>query len=164
VPPTPTAIRYSTDKLEIGCSISRQNIRAGEAVTLSALQSPAGPSVRYRFNHGDGTQDPVAVSQAYYATPGTYQVTLDWFFLGSIGTVPCGTVTVSGASAPATTASTTYIGLTRDQAISRAGVNGYRLVRLVREDGVVYRAASDSRGDRLNIEIDNGRVTSAFAG
>lgn len=136
---------------------------------LQATQSVTGPDIRYRFNHGDGTLDPNPVSQAYYAQPGTYPISLEWFFQGTIGNVACGTVKVAAAQAavnsnPQVVTLSEFLGLGRDQAVAQAANRGFAIIRLTREDSVRYVISNDFRQDRLNLELDNGRVSRASVG
>lgn len=140
-----------------------------ETITLSATQSIAGLDIRYRFNHGDGSLDPNAISLAQYLYPGSYVVSLDWFFGGLVGTVQCGTVNVSGSSTPTLTQAQVvnlaeFLGLGREQAVAQAANRGFAIIRLTREDSTRYSVTNDYRLDRLNIELDNGRVSSASVG
>jgi hypothetical protein len=91
--PTPTP---SVAPVEIGCRIQPDRpVLVGEVLTYTALQDPDDVLVYYVFDHGDGTRDPRQVSQAYYAAPGNYSVTLDWATPSRSGTVFCGVVTVT---------------------------------------------------------------------
>jgi len=54
-------------------------------------------------------------------------------------------------------------GLTREQAEAAAEAAGYT-VRVTREDDESYAMTMDYRTDRINIELDGGRVTRAYIG
>lgn len=54
-------------------------------------------------------------------------------------------------------------GLTREQAEAAAEAAGYT-VRVVREDDESYAMTMDYRTDRINIELDDGKVTRAYIG
>lgn len=54
-------------------------------------------------------------------------------------------------------------GLTREQAETAAEAAGYT-VRVVREDDESFVMTMDYRTDRINIELDDGRVTRAYVG
>ena len=75
-----------------------------EPLSFTALQSPASANVSYVFDHGDGTLDPGAISNAFYLAPGTYRVVLRWTYAGTTGTVYCGEViVVPGSGTPTPT-------------------------------------------------------------
>lgn len=142
-------------------------MQVGEIITLTATQNPATVPVRYTFDHGDGTLDPNPVSSAYYNSPGTYAVTLRWELNGTRGAISCGTVTVlaSPATAPAPVPTNAdYLGLSENGAVQLAAQRGFSFVRVSRRDNVVYPPTNGVRADRLNIEVDGGRVTSASVG
>jgi len=121
--------------------------------------------VRYTFDHGDGTLDPNPVSSAYYNNPGTYAVTLRWELNGTRGAISCGTVTVLAAPAAAPAPSNAdYLGLSETGAVQLAAQRGFSFVRVARRDNFVYPPNPGVRNDRLNIEVDGGRVTSARVG
>ena len=154
--PTPTPTVPPT--VQIGCTVSNRDIVVGQVITLQATQNPVNVPVAYVFDHGDGTLDPTAQSQAYYRAPGIYQVNLQWAHSGQSGVVGCGTVNVSpnvnlGA----------YIGKTQAQAEALAQSQGLTL-RVVRIDDQVFPGTTDYRLDRVNIEIDNTLVTKAQLG
>jgi hypothetical protein len=144
-------------------------VRVGEIITLTATQNPANVPVRYAFDHGDGTLDPNPVSSAYYNNPGTYAVTLRWELNGTRGAISCGSVTVvaapAAAPAPAPVPSNAdYLGLSENGAVQLAAQRGFSFVRVARRDNFVYPPTNGVRADRLNIEVDGGRVTSAAVG
>ena len=141
-------------------------MQVGEVITLTATQNPAGVPVRYAFDHGDGTIDPNPVSSAYYANPGNYAVTLRWELNGNRGSMPCGTVTViaAPAAAPQVPSNADFLGLSESGAVQLAAQRGFSYVLVSRRDNFVYPPATGVRGDRLNIEVDGGRVTSARVG
>ena len=167
VRPTATPAPPAAGIIEVGCSIiPKRTIQVGEIITLTATQNPAGVPVRYAFDHGDGTLDPNPVSSAYYANPGSYAVTLRWELNGARGSIPCGTVTVLAApAAPSQVPSNAdYLGLSENGAVQLAAQRGFSFVRVARRDNFVYPPAGGTRSDRLNIEVDGGRVTSAWVG
>ena len=153
--------------IEVGCSIiPNRTIQVGEVITLTATQNPANVPVRYAFDHGDGTLDPNPVSSAYYVNPGNYAVTLRWELNGTRGSMPCGTVRVVAApvAAPQVPSNADYIGLSETGAVQLAAQRGFSVVRVARRDSVVYPPVAGGRSDRLNIEVDSGRVTSTHVG
>lgn len=165
--PTPRTTASGIPVIEVGCDVSKRSVQVGEILTLSASQSPAGPPVRYAFDHGDGTVDRRAVSQAYYQRPGTYAVTLFWEIGGSRGSIACGTVSVQAAAAapaPAPLTTNDFIGLSESGAVQLAAQRGYSMVRVARRDSTVYPPRAGTRADRVNIEVDGGVVTSASVG
>lgn len=50
-----------------------------------------------------------------------------------------------------------------EQARKIAGFNGYS-IRVIREDNTDYTVSLDRRFDRINVEIDNGVITSCKIG
>lgn len=92
--PVPTTNTAPT-VVQIGCSISPQRpVQVNEVLTFTAFQSVAGVPVSYVFDHGDGTFDRTAQSNAIYAAPGSYNVRLNWSWAGQNGSTFCGTVRV----------------------------------------------------------------------
>lgn len=79
----------------INCSLSKTSAAVGEVLTFTATQTGSRVPVDFAFAHGDGTIDRQRVSQAYYASPGTYAVSLTWSWANGGSTIRCGTVTVS---------------------------------------------------------------------
>ncbi len=158
--PTPTPTPTPTPAaLQIGCSISPQRtVKVNEALTFTAFQNPSYASVTFVFDHGDGTLDQRAVSNAYYAAPGFYEVRLRWSSGGQSGTTFCGTVTVE----PNFVASD-YLGRTQASAQSLAISRGLT-TRVVRIDDQSFPGTTDYRLDRVNFEIDNNVVTKASLG
>lgn len=64
---------------DVTCSISPSGqVAVGQALQFSAQHFPPTVPITFAFDHGDGTIDPGAVSNAYYAEPGTYTVKLRW--------------------------------------------------------------------------------------
>lgn len=169
-PAPPSQPVNQPQRVEVGCTISDHGpIQVGQTITLRATQSPANVPLGYRFDHGDGTVDPQAVSQAVYHSPGRYAVTLHWRINGTQGQIPCGTVTVVAASAPAPQtqpgfSAAHYIGLAEFGAVDRAAGQGFTMVRVLRRDQVVYPAGGAYNSTRLNLETDNGLVTRAYVG
>lgn len=169
VPPRPTATAPppAAGIIEVGCSIiPNRTIQVGEVITLTATQNPATIPVRYAFEHGDGTLDPNPVSSAYYTSPGNYAVTLRWELNGTRGAIPCGTVNVvaAPAAAPQVPSNADFLGLSETGAVQLAAERGFSFVRVARRDSLVYPPVAGGRADRLNIEVDGGRVTSAVVG
>jgi len=84
---------------KVSCSISNTGpIKVNDIVQFRATHlSGATRTISFEFDHGDGTLDPGAVSDAYYAAPGRYAVKLRWQTPNDRGTQNCGTVTVVGA-------------------------------------------------------------------
>jgi len=56
-----------------------------------------------------------------------------------------------------------YVGLSKKDAIAKAKADG-RVWRITREDGEYFPATMDYDPERLNFEIDKGKVTSATFG
>jgi len=145
--------------VQIGCSIAPgRTVRVNEILTFTAFQSPANVPVSYVFDHGDGTLDETSESRAYYAAPGFYDVRLNWAYGNQSGTTFCGTVTVE----PAFSAGD-YLGRTPESAEARATSRGLT-TRIVRIDDQSFQRTDDYRLDRLNIEVDANKVTSAYLG
>ena len=99
--PVPTATATPTPTPTVGvrpvvsCSITPQRaVGVREPLVFLAESSPASVPVQFRFDHGDGTLDPGARSDAWYLAPGTYSVVLEWWSPGHEGSVACGVVTV----------------------------------------------------------------------
>lgn len=101
--PTPTSAAKADAALSpsrivpvsVACAITPlRPVAVGETLQFKASHSPANRAISYTFDHGDGTLDPGAVSDAYYQAPGSYRVTLRWRDGTITGTVFCGTVTV----------------------------------------------------------------------
>jgi len=154
--PTPTA---TPGALQIGCSISpTRTVRVDEILTFTAFQSVANVPVTYEFDHGDGTLDETARSRAFYAAPGYYDVRLNWAHGGQTGTTFCGTVTVEPDFNAAD-----YLGRTPDSAEALATSRGL-FARSVRIGDQVFAVTTDYRIDRLNLEIDDNKVTKAYLG
>ena len=150
--PTPSAV-------QIGCSISPQRtVQVNEILTFTAFQDPPNVPVTYVFDHGDGTLDETSQSLAFYAAPGFYDVRLNWAYAGNSGTTFCGTVTVE----PVFDASD-YLGRTPEAAEALATSRGL-ITRIVRIDDQVFPGTTDYRTDRVNLEIDANKVTSATLG
>jgi hypothetical protein len=87
--------------------------------------------------------------------------------LGSVA-VACGNDdgdNVSSDSKQATSDSSakSYVGLTKKEAIARAEASDTQW-RILREDDEVFMATQDFVEDRVNFEIDNGKVTNATNG
>lgn len=55
------------------------------------------------------------------------------------------------------------IGKTLNEAIELASFNGYS-IRVIREDNTDYTVSLNRRFDRINVEIDNGVITSCKIG
>lgn len=66
-------------------------------------------------------------------------------------------------TAPGTITADTYIGLTEEEAVARAEKVNVTF-RIVRRDGESFPITMDYSADRMNFEIDDGRVTKAFGG
>lgn len=94
--PTSTPTATHTPVLpHIDCSIAPVGtVVVEEPLVFTASASPGNVSLQFAFDHGDGTIDPGAVSNAYYAAPGTYAVKLRWSGVGTSGVVDCGNVVV----------------------------------------------------------------------
>jgi len=133
-------------------------VQVNETLTFTAFQTPANISVSYVFDHGDGTLDETSESHAYYAASGFYDVRLNWTHGNQSGTTFCGTVTVE----PNFRAGD-YLGRTPESAEASATSRGLTS-RIVRIDDQVFPGTSDYRLDRVNIEIDANKVTSAYLG
>jgi len=69
-------------------------VQVNELLTFTAFQSVANVQVSYVFDHGDGTLDQTAQSNAFYTSPGFYEVRLNWASGSQSGSTFCGTVTV----------------------------------------------------------------------
>ncbi len=83
----------------VTCSISPVGaVEVGEPLVFSATHWPPNAAVDYVFDHGDGTLDPGAISNAYYTQPGTYEVKLQWSTASHRGSHRCGDVTVTCSS------------------------------------------------------------------
>lgn len=92
---TPTSTSAPSRPVTVGCAITPTGPVAVRApLVFQATASPATVPVQFSFAHGDGTIDPASRSDAYYAAPGQYQVTLAWVSGPDRGVVDCGTVTV----------------------------------------------------------------------
>lgn len=153
--PTPT----TSPVVQISCTISpSRDVVVGEPLTFTAVQDRADVPITYIFDHGDGTLDPTAISSAYYAAPGYYEVRLRWAHSGTNGTILCGTVTVGVVFS-----ASNYLGKTKAQADAQAASNSL-FTRVLRIDNQSFPATTDARPDRVNLEIDNGVVTKAFIG
>lgn len=108
VPPTATSIPAPTatqipapptatpaPAIWVGCDITPQRaVNVGEILTYTALQNPVTAAVTFTFDHGDGTLDPGAISEAFYRMAGVYNVRLHWSYAGTVGTIECGQVVV----------------------------------------------------------------------
>ena len=68
----------------------------------------------------------------------------------------------SGSSASAPSPSS-YVGLTKKAAIDKADANDVTW-RILREDDEQFPATMDYNPERINFEIDNGKVTKATLG
>lgn len=53
-----------------------------------------------------------------------------------------------------------FIGLTLEEAEKKLG----KKARVTREDNESFMVTMDMRADRLNVRLDNGKVTSAYYG
>ena len=83
------------------CTTSKHSVVVGETFVITGTHSPHYVPIEWAFDHGDGTLDRRNPSHAYYAHPGTYDVTgLAETSNGYIHYVHCGTVTVSPAHHP----------------------------------------------------------------
>ena len=92
--PTPTV----TVRPVVSCSITPQwAVDVREQLVFQASSSPSTVPVQFRFDHGDGTLDPGARSDAYYLAPGRYPVVVEWWSSSHEGSVACGDVTVVGS-------------------------------------------------------------------
>jgi hypothetical protein len=152
--PTPTPV-----VVQIGCSVAPgRTVQVNETLTFTAFQIPANIPVSYVFDHGNGTLDETSQSRAYYAVPGFYDVRLNWAHGNQSGTTFCGTVTIE----PNFSAGD-YLGRTPESAEARAASRGLT-TRIVRIDDQVFPVTMDYRLDRLTIEIDANKVTSAYLG
>lgn len=162
--PTPFPVIDGVPLTEVGCEIEpSREAKVGDVLTFVATQEPAQLPLTFTFNHGNGVIDQRGVSVGRYDAPGTYPVTLQWSVFGSMGTVSCGSVVVIGVGA-AEFQPGDYVGLTEVEAQTRASELGLASVRIARRDGETFAGTADFRVDRLNIEIDNGIVTTASIG
>ena len=80
---------------QVSCSVSKTTVVVGERLLLSATSSSSSVPVQFVFDHDDGTLDPGSQSHAYYAAPGSDDVTVRWSTTGQSGVTGCGTVTVT---------------------------------------------------------------------
>ncbi|HEX8182244.1 MAG TPA: hypothetical protein VF575_01425 [Candidatus Saccharimonadales bacterium] len=62
-----------------------------------------------------------------------------------------------------TTTADAYVGLTEKEAVARAEKDNVTY-RIVRRDSESFTSTMDYSADRMNFEIDDGRITKAFAG
>lgn len=137
--------------------------KVGDVLTFEATVEPVTLPVQFTFNHGNGTVDARKVSVGVYRAAGVYPVTLAWSLFGSSGTVSCGSVTITGVGS-ADFQPGDYVGLSEAGAQARANERGFATTRTVRIDDEVFVGTADFRTDRLNLEIDDGLVTSASIG
>lgn len=161
--PTPPPV---VQPLVVTCSISpNRAVRPGEILTFRALQNRPDVAVSYTFDHGDGTLDRRAVSEAYYEAPGVYEVRLSWTSAAGNGSKLCGTVTVDGfvPTNPPVFNAADYLGKSRSAAEATAAQKGL-LSRVTRIDAETFAVTMDHRTDRVNFEIDAGIVTKATIG
>lgn len=79
----------------ISCTVSATTATVGQVLVFAAVQTGSQIPVDFVFNHGDGTLDATSVSNAYYASTGTYAVTMTWEHAFGSGQETCGTITVS---------------------------------------------------------------------
>lgn len=84
------------DTVQIFCNISATRVPVGGQTIFTASSDPAVLSIDYEFDHGDGYRESANPSYATYAEPGSYPVTLHYTYRGSLGSLACGTVTVTG--------------------------------------------------------------------
>ncbi|KAG1649998.1 hypothetical protein GQR58_028485 [Nymphon striatum] len=148
--------------VQIGCTITpRHPVAVNEILTFTAFQKPGGIPVEYVFDHGDGTLDPTSQSRAYYAADGTYDVILRWRHAGGSGQILCGTVIVESPEPRFSAAD--YLGHDPQWAEAIAFNNGFD-VRILRVDDISYPGTTDYRSDRINFEVDLGKVTKAYVG
>lgn len=89
--PTPTT---APAKPRVSCAVSKRTVGVGEALAFEATSIPASIPVAFTFDHGDGTLDPGARSDAFYTRNGQYRVRLQWESGSHNGAVDCRTVTV----------------------------------------------------------------------
>jgi hypothetical protein len=61
------------------------------------------------------------------------------------------------------TAGEHLVGLALAEAVAHATSEGY-VVRLAKQDDSEFVLTADHNGRRVNLEVENGRVVSAFAG
>lgn len=154
--PTPTPTPAT---IQVGCSISPdRTVEVGEILTFTAFRHPSNVPVNFVFDHGDGTLDEGAVSKAYYASPGFYQVRLRWAAGNQSGTKLCGTVTVEPQFDAAD-----YVGRARASAEALATSRGLT-VRITRIDDQEFPVTLDYNPQRVNFEIDADVVTKATLG
>lgn len=93
--------------------------------------------------------------------------------IGAVAMTACGDDSDSSAPAKDNAKETTtslgpgkesdYVGLTKSAAIAKAKSQG-RPWRITREDGEVFPGTLDYNPDRVQFEIDNGKVTKATFG
>lgn len=94
--PAATPTVASVVRPVVDCSIAPERIvGVGEALVFQASSTPGQIPVAFTFDHGDGTLDARARSDAYFAAPGQYPVSLRWASAGHDGSVACGVVTVA---------------------------------------------------------------------
>ena len=137
-------------------------MRIEDNISFRAIQDPVSPELSFKFNHGDGTINLGPSTIVRYGAPGDYVVTLGWSRVGESGTVPCGTVSVSGVGAAAFQPGD-FVGLGESEASSLAASRALA-VRVARRDGEQFPGTADFRRDRINFEIDDGIVTVASLG
>ncbi len=151
------------DTVLIFCEISSTRISVGGQTVFTGSSQPGELPIRYVFDHGDGFREEANPSFATYGSPGTYNVTLEATYLGSTTILSCGNVTVDPVTGPVGCSDQGYVGLSEQQAISRAVSMGCAW-RVTSVDGIPAPGTTDFRLDRVNFELDAGQVTRAYIG
>lgn len=162
--PTPTPTPGGPQGIAVQCEAdpASRSLRVEDTITFRALQEPVSPPLGFTFNHGDGTINIGSSSIVRYAAPGNYVVTMAWSRGDESGTVPCGTIEVTGVGAGAFQPGD-YVGLGEADASALARSRTLE-VRVVRRDDEQFPGTADFRRDRINFEIDNGIVSVASLG
>lgn len=146
------------DTVQFFCSISDTRIGVGGQTTFTASSDPGELPVTYVFDHGDGYREQANPSFATYTEPGTYPVTLEYTYLGSTGTLACGTVTVESGTTPVVCSDQGYVGLLLEDAKDLAASRGCAW-RIVGEPG-----DTQYRSDRVNFQVGHGQVQAVTIG
>ena len=162
--PTPTPTPGGPAGIAVTCEVvpDSRSIRIEDLVTFRAVQDPVSPPLAFTFNHGDGTINIGSSSIVRYAAPGNYVVTMRWDRGEDAGSVPCGTIEVTGVGAGAFQPGD-YVGLSEAAAANLAESRVLE-VRIVRRDDEQFPGTADFRRDRINFELDGGIVTVASLG
>lgn len=163
--PTATSVAIVSGgiaQVGISCRVSPAGVvDVGEQVRAQAVQQNRA-DVAYVFDFDDGTTASGESVATSYGEPGNYVVTLGWRLADEVGVVECGTVRVVLEQELAESVAD-FVGLSESQAETLAAERTLTLW-VARRDLVLFSGNEDFRFDRVNIELDQGFVVSAWVG